>query len=101
MTNNPQWSRHLDSIADELMRLCIACDIRLRDAGVVERILRDDVTVCGRRNDLAFGKLRRLMMATFDSLGKAIDRLGPDETRKMTEAIIARVEQRRGAGGNT
>lgn len=96
---NPPWNRHLDGIAGELLRLSIACDVRLRDDGVVERILRNDATVCGRKNELAFGKLQKLLAATFDSLGKAIDRLGPDETRRITEAIIERVERRRGAGG--
>ena len=96
---NPLWSRHIDGIADELLRLSIACDVRLRDEGVVERILRNDASVCGRRNELAFGKLQKLVAATFDSLGKAIDRIGPEETRQITQAIIERVERRRSAGG--
>ena len=90
---NPQWSRHLDGIADELKRLALACGIRLRDEGVVERILRNDATVCKRRNDIGFEKLRKLLMATFDSLGKSIDRIGPAETKKIVEEIRSRAEQ--------
>ena len=90
---NPQWSRHLDGIADELKRLAIACGIRLRDEGVIERILRNDPTVCKRRNDIGFEKLRKLLMATFDSLGKSIDRIGPAETKKIVDAIRSRAEQ--------
>jgi hypothetical protein len=52
---NPQWSRQLKGIADELLHL-----------------------------------------ATCDSLGKAIDRIGPEETRKITEAITAELAERRG-----
>ena len=92
---NPQWTRHLEGIADELRRLSIACDVRLRDPGVVERIIRNDSSVCGRKNELAFDKLRKLLMATFDSLGKAIDRIGPAETKKITQAIADHAEQRR------
>ena len=97
MTNetNPQWSRHLKGIADELLHLAVACDVQLRDPGVIERILQGDDTVCGRRNEIGFEKLRKLLMATYDSLGKAIDRIGPEETRKITAAITAELADRR------
>ena len=84
---NPQWSRHLDGIADELKRLAVLCDIRLRDEGVVERVIKNDLTVCKRRNEVAFDKLRKLLMVMFDSVGKSIDRIGPEETRKIVDAI--------------
>ena len=77
---NPQWTRHLEGIADELLRLAVACDVRLREPGVIERIIRDDKSVCGRKNEIGFQKLRKLLMATYDSLAKAIDRIGPEET---------------------
>lgn len=92
---NPQWTRHLEGIADELLRLCIACDVRLRDPGVIERIIRNDASVCGRKNEIGFQKLRKLLMATYDSLGKAIGRIGPNETKKIVEAIREHVEERR------
>lgn len=89
---NPQWSRHLDTIADELKHLAVACGIRLRDEGVVERILRNDATVCGRKNEIGFEKLRKLLMVTFDSLGRSIERIGPEETKKIVAAIRSRME---------
>ena len=94
---NPQWSRHLQGIADELLHLAVACDVELRDPGVIERVLKGDDTVCGRRNEIGFEKLRKLLMATYDSLGKAIDRIGPEETRKITAAIRAELADRRDA----
>ncbi len=95
---NPQWSRHLESIVDELSHLSIACDVKLRDPGVIERIIKNDDTVCGRKNEHGFRKLRALVMATYDSLGKAIDRIGPEETKKITSAIAAALEQRSNSG---
>jgi len=86
-------------MADELLRLSIACDVRLRDPGVVERIIRDDETVCGARNPIGFRKLRALVMALFDSLDKAIDRIGADEVKLITDAMTERLERRREAGG--
>lgn len=94
------WARHLDGIADELVRLAIACNLRLRDPDTIERILRNDESVCGRRNPVGFRKLRKLLMATYDSLGKAIERIGPEETRLITDAIIERTRRLSGSGGN-
>ncbi len=97
LETNPQWSRHLQGIADELLHLAVACDLELRNPGVIERVLKGDDTVCGRRNEIGFEKLRKLLMATYDSLGKAIDRIGPEETRKITAAIRAELAGRRDA----
>ena len=102
MTNkaNPQWTRHLDAIADELLHLAVACDVRLREPGVIERIIRDDKSVCGRKNEIGFQKLRKLLMATYNSLGKAIDRIGPEETKAIIEAITEHLEKRRDSPAN-
>jgi hypothetical protein len=93
------WVRHLDGIADELMRLSIACDLRLRDPGVVERILRNDDTVCGTRNPIGFQKLQNLLKATFDSINKSVGRIGPDETKQILDAITERLDHTRAIGG--
>jgi len=96
--DNPQWTRHLDGIAEELLHLSIACDLRLGEPEVIERVLRNDASVCGRKNQLGFDKLRKLLMATFDSLGKAIDRLGAEETEHIVEAIRERTKAAREVG---
>ncbi len=93
------WVRHLDAIGDELLHLSIACDVRLRDPGVIERILKNDETVCGTRNPIGFRKLQSLIKATFSSLNKALDRIGPEETKMITDAITERLDRQRTAGG--
>ena len=97
---NPQWARHFEAIADELLHLAVACDVRLREPGVIERIIRDDQSVCGRKNEIGFQKLRKLLIATYDSLGKAIDRIGPEETHAIIEAITGHLEKRKGSPGS-
>ena len=92
---NPQWTRHLEAIADELLHLSVACDIRLGEPGVIERVLNDDSSVCGRKNEIGFRKLRKLLMATYDSLGKAINRVGPEETKEIVDAITEHLAARR------
>jgi hypothetical protein len=98
-SKHPAWQRHLDAIGEELLHLTIACNVRLRDPGVIDRILKNDESVCGTKNPIGFRKLRALVMATFNSLNKAIDRIGPEETRLITEAIGDRVDKLRARGG--
>ena len=101
MTESKQtpWVRHLDAIGDELMRLSIACDLRLREPGVIDRILKNDETVCGTKNPIGFRKLHSLVEATFSSVNKAVDRIGPEETKLITDAIMERLDKRRALGG--
>ena len=96
---NAAWLRHLDTIGDELLRLTTVCGVDLRQPGVVERIVKNDETVCTKRNSIGFRKLRELVMATFNSLNKAVDRIGPEETAAMVEAIMERLDRRREVGG--
>ena len=96
---NPQWERHFEGIADELLSLAIACNVRLREPGVIERVLKNDLTVCGRKNEEGFRKLRSLLIAFYDSVGKAAERIGPEDTRKIIEAITEQKKRLRDSGG--
>ncbi len=93
------WSRHLDGIADELVRLTAICDVDLRAPGAIDRVLRGDASVCGSKNPIGFKKLRSLLAATYESLNKAVGRIGVADTRAITAEIIARVDAHRAAGG--
>ena len=101
-TKHPAWSRHLDAIGEELLRLTIACNVRLRDPGVIDRILKNDESVCGTSNPIGFRKLRSLLMATYSSVNKAVDRIGPEELKTITDGINERIEKlRSGVTGQT
>jgi hypothetical protein len=97
---NPQWERHFEGIADELLRLVMACRVRLREPGVIERVLRNDASVCGRKNERSFRKMRNLLVAYYDSVGKAVDRIGPEETKKIIEVITEQKKKLRDAAGS-
>ena len=97
---NPQWERHFEGIADELLNLAIACDVRLREPGVIERVLRNDATVCGRKNEEGFRKMRSLLIAFYNSVGKAAERIGPEDTKRIIEAITEQKKQLRDSGGS-
>jgi hypothetical protein len=96
---NPQWKRHFEGIADELLHLAITCDVQLREPGVIERILKNDASVCGRTNERSFRNLHNLLVAYYKSIGQAVDRIGPKETKKIIDAFSERNKKQRESGG--
>jgi hypothetical protein len=96
---NPQWERHFEGIAGELLNLAIACNVRLREPGAIERVLRNDITVCGRKDKDSFRKMRSVLVAFYSSVGKAVDRIGPEDTRRIVDAITDRKMKLRDSGG--
>ena len=92
------WGRQIDGIAQELSRLAIACDIELGREGLAERILKNDESVCGRRNPEAFQLIRKHLMALFSIEEGAIDRLGAAETKEMLDKVRAAITDLRTAG---
>ncbi len=83
------WSRQFDNLAAEISRLCIACDIKILDSGIAERVLKGDQSVCGRKNPDVFEKIRKHLMAYFQVEEKAIHRLGADEVREILDGVRA------------
>ena len=96
---NPQWERHFEGIADELLHLAIACNVRLREPGAIERVLKNDITVCGRKDKDSFRKMRSVLIAFYDSVGKAVDRIGPEDAKRIIDAITERKMKLRDSGG--
>ena len=93
------WARQIDGIAHELSRLAIACDIEIGKPGLVERILKNDESVCGRKSPAAFQLSRRHLMALFSVEEGAIDRIGPAETKQITDMVHEAIVKIRSAGG--
>ena len=93
------WGRQIDELAHELSRLAIACDIELGKPGLAERIIKNDATVCARKNPEAFRKLRQHLMALFSVENRAIDRVGVDDTREILDQVRAAITEIRQAGG--
>ena len=92
ITNN-RLTGQIQAVAAELSKLAIACDIKMFEPGTGERILRNDDSVCGRRNPEAFQKMRMHLMAFFPLRKQAVDEFGVTETKRvmaeLREAINA------------
>ena len=92
------WSDQFDNIAQELSKLAIACDIEMFKPGTAERILKNDESVCRRKNPDAFRQIRTHLMALFPLEESAIRRLGPDDTKEILDEVRAAIRRLRDAG---
>jgi hypothetical protein len=93
-----RFGDQFQAIGEEMSRLAIACDIDLFQKDIGERILREDESVCGRKNTVAFKKIRRLLMAFYPLELKTIDRLGVAETEVILEQVREAIRELRKAG---
>jgi hypothetical protein len=92
------WGRQIDGLAHELSRLAIACDIELGTPGLAERILKNDESVCGRKNPEAFRQIRLHLMALFSVEERAIDRVGATDTKVILDQVRSAIVAIRQAG---
>lgn len=90
------YGKNLDDVDRELLRLCSICHVRLLEPGVIERVLHDDPSVCGTRNDAAFGKLRSLLMMHYQIRDKAVAAIGEAKTQALIDHIVKRLRERVG-----
>jgi hypothetical protein len=86
------YERNLEEIDREVGRLALICRVSILDPGVINRVLHDDMSVCGADdNKIAFRKLRELLMLHFAVRGKSADELGQAETAAIETYIIERL----------
>jgi hypothetical protein len=59
-------------------------------------VLRKDASVCGTANQVAFDKLRALLMMHYSMRDDALEVLGVEKTRLLVEAIATSLRERIG-----
>ena len=90
------WAKNLDDVDREVARLAAICKVRLLDAGVIDRVLKNDATVCGADNKAAFDKLRAALMMHYHVRGKAVQAVGEAATQDMINEIVENIQKRLG-----
>jgi hypothetical protein len=84
----------LDDIDTEIARLAMLCQVPILDPGVVERVVRNDASVCGTSNPIAFEKLHAMLALHFgvrDSMG---DAHGQALASRLEQQVIDRLRAR-------
>ena len=90
------WAKSLNELDREIARLATICNVRILDAGVIERVLQNDASVCGSKNQLAFDKLRNTLMMHYQVRDQAVGSLGQAQTRALVEQIVESLRERIG-----
>jgi len=97
------WAKNLDDVDREVARLATICKVRLLDAGVIERVLKNDSSDCATQNKAAFDKLRNALMMHYHVRDKAAGAIGEAATREVIAEIVDNLRKRLGKqlGGST
>jgi hypothetical protein len=90
------WAKSLDEVDHEIARLATICRVRILDDGVIERVLKNDASVCAAGNPLAFGKLRSTLMMHYHVRDQAVAALGEAQTAALVQRIVGQLRERIG-----
>jgi hypothetical protein len=84
----------LDDIDTEIARLALLCQVRILDPGVVERVVRNDSSVCGTNNPVAFEKLHHMLAMHFGVRDSAAVAHGQAPATRVEQHVIERLRSR-------
>jgi len=90
------WAKNLDEVDNEIARLSIACNVRILDPGIIERVLQNDASVCGSRNPVGFEKLRTALKMHYHIRGQTAGSMGEAQAAQIVAEIVERLKTRIG-----
>ena len=88
------WAKNIDELDREIGRLCMLCQVRILDPGVIERVLRKDASVCGTANPIAFAKLHDMMTLYFGMRKKSVEAVGEVQTEQIETRVVEQLRSR-------
>jgi hypothetical protein len=84
----------LDDIDTEIARLPMLCKVRILDPGIADRVVRNDASVCGTENPVAFGKLHNMLALHFGVRDQAAADHGQAPVSVVEQQVIERLRAR-------
>ena len=88
------WAKNIDELDREIGRLCVLCQVRILDPGIIERVLKKDASVCGTSNPVAFAKLHNMLMLYFANREKSVDAVGQLQTAQIEAHVVEQLRNR-------
>ena len=88
-----QWAHRLEELDREIARMALLCRVRILDPHVLDRVLRNDPSVCETQNPLAFAKLHGLLMVHLALWKQSSDALGDAQKAQIEAHIIERLRK--------
>ena len=87
------WAEDLEEVDREIARLVHICEVRIFEPGVIARVLKNDASVCGTANPIAFRKLHDLIMLHFAIREKSVQSFGQAQTAAIENYVIERLRK--------
>jgi transcriptional regulator with AAA-type ATPase domain len=88
------WANNFEELDREIARLCLLCQVRILDHGIIERVLKKDASVCGTSNPVAFAKLHNMLMLYFANREKSVDAVGALQTAQIEAHVVEQLRKR-------
>jgi hypothetical protein len=88
------WAKNIDELDHEIARLCLLCQVRILDHGIIERVLKKDASVCGTSNPVAFEKLHNMLILYFSNRKRAVEALGQMGTALIEAHVVEQLRNR-------
>jgi hypothetical protein len=88
------WVKNIEELDREIARLCLLCQVRILDRGIIERVLKKDASVCGTSNPVAFEKLHNMLMLYFAIRQESVDAVGQMETAQIEAHVVEQLRTR-------
>jgi hypothetical protein len=88
------WVKNIDELDREIGRLCAICQVRILDPGIIERVLKNDASVCGTSNPVAFTRLRNMLMFYFANRKLSVEAIGQRQTAQIEAHVVEQLRNR-------
>ena len=88
-----RWADDLEEVDREIARLVHICQVSIFEPGVIGRVLKNDASVCGTANPVAFRKLRDLLMLHLAMREKAAESFGQARATAIEDYIVERLRE--------
>ena len=88
------WAENIEELDREIARLCLLCQVRILDPGVIERVLKKDGAVCGTSNPVAFAKLHNMLMFHLANRQRSVDAVGQLQTAQIEAHVVEQLRSR-------
>lgn len=88
------WAKNIDELDREIARLCLLCQVRILEPGIIERVLKKDPSVCGTTNPVGFEKLHNVLMLYFANRQRSVDAVGQLVTAQIEAHVVEQLRNR-------
>lgn len=101
--SHEEWEKTVEDVDLEIAQLAIMCHVRLLDPGVIERVLDNDLRICGEGHESGFEKLRGMLYLHYEVQARLAEELGSVDAaeviQRVRQHLLVRIGTQLGALG--